>query len=67
MFTFHAMPACARAIGELLPLTHFLRCLRASLLRDADGASVLALATPIAGFALVTLCAALLGSYRRSR
>ena len=67
MFPFHAMPAWARGIGELLPLTHFLRCLRASLLRDADTASVLALATPIAGFALLTLCAALLGSYRRSR
>jgi ABC-2 type transport system permease protein len=34
MFPFHAMPAWARAIGEALPLTHFLRCPRASLLDD---------------------------------
>ena len=59
MFPFHAMPGWARGIGELLPLTHFLRCLRASLLRDADAATVLALAWPIAAFVAVAfaLCA----------
>lgn len=65
MFPFHAMPPWARGIGELLPLTHFLRCLRASLIRGADGATVLWLAWPIAAFALIALCAAMLGSYRR--
>ena len=66
MFPFHAMPAWARAIGELLPLTHFLRCLRASLLRGADAATVLSLAGPIAAFALLALAAALLSSQRRA-
>ena len=62
MFPFHAMPGWARGIGELLPLTHFLRCLRclrAILLRDADATTVLALAWPIAAFVAVSfaLCA----------
>ena len=65
MFPFHAMPAWARAIGEVLPLTHFLRCLRASLVRGADASTVLSLAAPIAVFALLALGAALLGSRRR--
>ncbi len=66
MFPFHAMPAWARAIGEALPLTHFLRCLRASLVRGADTATVLSLAWPIAVFALLALGAALLFSHRRA-
>jgi ABC-2 type transport system permease protein len=65
MFPFHAMPAWARAIGECLPLTHFLRCLRASLQRGADAATVLSLGTPIALFALLAVAAALLASRRR--
>ena len=66
MFPFHAMPPWARAIGELLPLTHFLRCLRASLIRGADAASVLGLAWPIAAFALLALVGAWVGVRRRS-
>jgi ABC-2 type transport system permease protein len=67
MFPFHAMPAWARGIGEALPLTHFLRCLRASLVRGADAGTVLSLAAPIAAFAVVALAAALLGARRRTR
>lgn len=66
MFPFHAMPGWARAAGEMLPLTHFLRCLRASLIREADATTVLSLAWPIAAFALCALVAALLGSQRRT-
>ena len=65
MFPFHAMPAWARVVGEALPLTHFLRCLRASLLRGADASTVLSLAAPIAVFALLALGAALFSSQRR--
>lgn len=65
MFPFHAMPAWARTIGEALPLTHFLRCLRASLIRGADAATVLGLAWPVALFALLVLLAAIWGAYRR--
>ena len=67
MFPFHAMPAWARGIGEALPLTHFLRCLRAGLVRGADAGTVLSLAAPIGAFAVLALAAALLGAYRRTR
>lgn len=36
LFPFAAMPGWARAIGEALPLTHFIRASRDLLLRDAD-------------------------------
>ena len=67
MFPFHAMPAWARGIGEALPLTHFLRCLRAGLVRGADADTVLSLAAPIAAFAVLALAAALFGAQRRTR
>ena len=65
MFPFHAMPAWARGIGEALPLTHFLRCPRASLLRGADAATALGLAWPVGLFALLALLTAIWGAYRR--
>jgi ABC-2 type transport system permease protein len=65
MFPFHAMPAWARAIGDALPLTHFLRCLRASLIRGADAGTVLGLAWPIALFAVAALLVAIWMAYRR--
>ena len=34
MFPFYGMPAWARAIGECLPLTHFLRVIRGVLLKN---------------------------------
>lgn len=61
MFPFHAMPTWARTIGELLPLTHFLRVLRADLFRQADGAILMELSLPIILFATVMLCVAILG------
>ena len=36
MFPFSGMPGWARAIGELFPLTHFLRIVRAVMLKGAD-------------------------------
>ncbi|MBV1704478.1 MAG: ABC transporter permease [Hyphomicrobiales bacterium] len=36
MFPFGGMPGWARAIGEALPLTHFLRVVRAIMLKGAD-------------------------------
>ncbi len=35
MFPFQAMPAWAQAIGEALPLTHFVRLVRAVMLKDS--------------------------------
>ncbi len=36
MFPFRGMPAWAQSLGELLPLTHFLRVVRGVMLKGAD-------------------------------
>ena len=36
MFPFAGMPGWAQAIGELLPLTHFIRIVRGIMLKGAD-------------------------------
>ncbi len=64
MFPFHAMPTWARNAGDLLPLTHFLRVLRADLFRQAEGVALIELSLPILLFATVMLSLAILG-YRR--
>jgi ABC-2 type transport system permease protein len=53
MFPFHGMPAWAQNLGELLPLTHFLRVVRGVMLKDLPDAAVWPLAWPIAAFAVV--------------
>jgi ABC-2 type transport system permease protein len=40
MFPFRGMPGWAQALGEILPLTHFLRVIRAVMLKGADYAAV---------------------------
>lgn len=65
MFPFEGMPAWARGLGELLPLTHFLRALRAELFRAADAAQVLSLGSPILLFAGLSLGLAVWGYRRR--
>ena len=45
MFPFRGMPAWAQALGEIFPLTHFLRIIRAVMLKGADLEGV---ATPLA-------------------
>ncbi|MBZ8142821.1 mannose-1-phosphate guanyltransferase [Rubrivivax gelatinosus] len=52
MFPFRGMPPWAQAIGELLPLTHFLRIVRAVMLKGSGLAEVAAEAGAIALFAL---------------
>lgn len=44
MFPFRGMPAWAQALGEVFPLTHFLRIIRAVMLKGADLQGV---ATPL--------------------
>jgi ABC-2 type transport system permease protein len=66
MFPFHAMPSWACAIGEVSPLTHFLRCLRALLNKGAHAVQVMHLAWPVALFALLALVAALVAFQRRA-
>ena len=50
MFPFIAMPAWAQRLGEILPLTHFLRIVRGIMLRGVDTAFVLGELLPIAVF-----------------
>jgi ABC-2 type transport system permease protein len=53
MFPFRGMPRWAQWIGEVLPLTHFLRIVRAVMLKGAGFADVAPHALPIAAFILV--------------
>ena len=59
MFPFRGMPVWAQYIGELFPLTHFLRVVRAVMLKGADVQAVstplLALVAFTAGFAVLAL------------
>ena len=59
MFPFRGMPVWAQYIGELFPLTNFLRVVRAVMLKGADVQAVstqlLALVAFTAGFAVLAL------------
>jgi ABC-2 type transport system permease protein len=65
MFPFYGMPKWAQLIGELLPLTHFLRVIRGVLLKGAGDQIALTLVWPMGLFALVTLTISIL-LYRRT-
>lgn len=52
MFPFHGMPHWAQWIGELLPLTHFLRVVRGILLKGLQDIDAWVLAYPILLFGL---------------
>jgi ABC-2 type transport system permease protein len=53
MFPYRGMPGWAQALGEIFPLTHFLRLIRAVMLKGADYSGI---AQPLA--ALVVFVAA---------
>src|SRR5262249_49262609 len=53
MFPFQGMPWWAQAIGNALPLTHFVRATRGVLLRGEGTALVVSEMVPIAAFALL--------------
>lgn len=55
MFPFRGMPHWAQVIGEVLPLTHFLRIVRGILLKGNDMTDVMLELWPIALFATVML------------
>ena len=55
MFPFRGMPAWAQYVGEILPLTHYLRIVRGILLKGNGLAEVLPHLWPIALFLLVAL------------
>lgn len=55
MFPFRGMPGWAQVIGEVLPLTHFLRIVRGILLKGNELADVLPQMWPIIAFMAVVL------------
>jgi len=55
MFPFRGMPKWAQAIGEILPLTHFLRIVRGILLKGNGIGEVVLQLWQIALFATVAL------------
>jgi ABC-2 type transport system permease protein len=65
MFPFRGMPAWAQAIGEALPLTHFLRLVRGIMLKGNDISLVLQHLWPVAAFLLLIGTLALL-RFRRT-
>ncbi len=50
MFPYRGMPGWAQALGEFLPLTHFLRIIRAVMLKGADFAAIAPEVAWLAGF-----------------
>ena len=65
MFPFRGMPAWAQAIGEVLPLTHFMRLIRGVMLKGSDAAALSGPFWALAAFALVFAGLALL-RFRRT-
>ncbi len=65
MFPFSGMPRWAQWIGEFLPLTHFLRIVRAVMLKGADWPAVVQEMTALAAFIAVFAGMALL-RFRRT-
>jgi ABC-2 type transport system permease protein len=60
MFPFKAMPGWAQAIGEALPITHFLRIVREVVLKDAGLPDIMNDLGPLALITLVLASIALL-------
>ncbi|HOY58539.1 MAG TPA: ABC transporter permease [Verrucomicrobiota bacterium] len=65
MFPFRGMPVWAQYLGEILPLTHFLRLVRGIMLKGIGVAEVLRELWPIALFGVVALAIAA-KRYRRT-
>ena len=65
MFPFRGMPGWAQAIGELLPLTHFVRIVRGIMLKGVSWHDVWTEAAAIGAFTLVVSVVAML-RYRQT-
>jgi len=65
MFPFRGMPGWAQAIGEVLPLTHFLRIVRGIMLKGAGWAELWPQAGAIGAFIVVAGAVAML-RYRQT-
>jgi ABC-2 type transport system permease protein len=58
MFPFKAMPVWAQRIGEVFPMTHYLRITRAVMLKGVDAGFVWAETLPLLAFASVAILGA---------
>ena len=65
MFPYRGMPDWAQYLGELFPLTHFLRLIRAVMLKGADASEVAGSFLALVGFAVALSILALL-RFRRT-
>ncbi len=65
LYPFEALPEWAQAIGELFPLTHFIRAARGVLLRGDDSAAVLSHAVPMVAVFVAAAAVALVAQSRR--
>jgi ABC-2 type transport system permease protein len=65
LFPFRAMPGWAQAIGEMLPITHFLRIVREVMLKDAGFVEIWGDLWPLLAILLV-LSVIALGRFRRT-
>src|SRR6185437_4954849 len=65
MFPYRGMPRWAQVLGEVFPLTHFLRVVRGIMLKGADFADVAASVWPLA-LILGVVSAAALMRYQRT-
>lgn len=65
MFPFDGMPPFAQAIGEILPLTHFVRLVRGILLRGATVAELRGEIVPLVIFFFVMISIAILRFRKR--
>lgn len=65
MFPFDGMPAAARYLAEVLPLTHFLRLIRGIMLRGAGLGELLAEVYALGAFAAVMMSVAVLRFRKR--
>jgi ABC-2 type transport system permease protein len=59
MFPFRGMPGWAQYLGEVFPLTHFLRIVRGILLKGSEIADILPSVWPLAAILLVVSAAAM--------
>ena len=65
MFPFRGMPGWAQVLGEAFPLTHFLRIVRAIMLKGSEAAGIAHNVWPLA-LILVLVSAAALKRYQRT-
>jgi ABC-2 type transport system permease protein len=65
MFPFDGMPRFAQELGELLPLTHFIRLVRGIQLRGADFGGLLPDVWPLLVFFALTMTLAVLKFHKR--